>query len=140
MRRTDLTGMEFGKLRVIGYEGRDGQGHALWRCQCTCGNETVVPAWRLRSKKAQTCGCSHFANREDRPKPEKPQRKRAERAPAAKKAARSPAPRAVIPCYNVYCEYRNNVPRGGVWSCTNRKGCLDCKTGRAGEKGDHDDG
>ncbi len=51
----------------------------------------------------------------------------------AKKAARSPAPRAVIPCYNVYCEYRNNVPRGGVWSCTNRKGCPDCKAERANE-------
>lgn len=133
MRRTDLTGMEFGKLRVIGYEGRDGQGHALWRCQCTCGNETVVPAWRLRSKKAQTCGCSHFANREDRAKPEKPPRKRAERVPAAKKATRAPVQRTVSPCYNVYCEYRNNVPRGGVWSCTNRKGCLDCRTERANE-------
>lgn len=29
MRRTDLTGMEFGKLRVIGYEGRDRHGHSL---------------------------------------------------------------------------------------------------------------
>ena len=132
-RRTDLTGMEFGKLRVTEYVGRDGQGHALWRCQCACGNETVLPAWRLRSKKAQTCGCSHFAKREAQPKPEKPPRKRAERAPAAKKAARSSAPRTVSPCYNVYCELRNNIPRGGVWSCTNRKGCLDCKTERANE-------
>lgn len=59
----------------------------------------------------------------------------------AKKAARNSTLVAVVnPCYNVYCEYRNNVPRGGVWSCTNRKGCLDCKTERAGEKGARDDG
>nr|DAP74943.1 MAG TPA: hypothetical protein [Bacteriophage sp.] len=127
MRRTDLTGMEFGKLRATEYAGRDGHGHSLWLCRCACGNETVVPAWRLRSKKTQSCGCSHFANRENRPKPEKPPRKRAERAPA---------PRAVSPCYNVYCEYRNNIPRGGVWSCTNRKFCPDCQRVRSSEKGD----
>lgn len=136
MRRTDLTGMEFGKLRATEYAGRDGHGHSLWLCRCACGNETVVPAWRLRSKKTQSCGCSHFANRENRPKPEKPPRKRAARAPAAKKAARAPAPRAVCPCYNVYCEYRNNIPRGGVWSCTNQKICPDCQRVRNSEKGD----
>lgn len=127
MRRTDLTGMEFGKLRATEYAGRDGHGHSLWLCRCACGNETVVPAWRLRSKKTQSCGCSHFANRENRPKPEKPPRKR---------AARAPAPRAVCPCYNVYCEYRNNIPRGGVWSCTNQKICPDCQRVRSSEKGD----
>lgn len=136
MRRTDLTGMEFGKLRATEYAGRDGHGHSLWRCQCACGNETVVPAWRLRSKKTQSCGCSHFTKRERRPSPEKPPRKRAERAPAAKKAVRSPAPRAVSPCYNVYCDYRNNIPRGGVWSCTNQKICPDCQRVRSSEKGD----
>lgn len=136
MRRTDLTNRKFGKLHVLEFSGRDQKGHALWLCQSACGNETVVPAWRLRSKKTQSCGCSHFANRENRPKPEKPPRKRAERAPAAKKAARAPAPRAVSPCYNVYCEYRNNIPRGGVWSCTNQKICPDCQRVRSSEKGD----
>ena len=55
MPRIDLTGMEFGKLRVSEYAGRDRHGHTLWRCQCACGNETVVPAWRLRSQKTKTC-------------------------------------------------------------------------------------
>lgn len=56
MRRTDLTGMEFGKLRATEYAGRDGHGRSLWLCRCACGNEPVVPAWRLRSKKTQSCG------------------------------------------------------------------------------------
>ena len=133
MRRTDLTNRQFGKLHVLEFSGRDQHGHALWLCRCDCGRETVVAAWRLNSGKSQSCGCAHNAWRETRPKPEKPPRKRAERAPAAKRL-RAPAPRAVSPCYNVYCEYRNNIPRGGVWSCMNRRGGLDCQPVRASEK------
>lgn len=29
----------------------------MWRCQCNCGNETVVLACRLRSGKTKSCGC-----------------------------------------------------------------------------------
>lgn len=57
----------------------------------------------------------------------------------AKKAVRSPAPRKPSPCYNVYCEFRNNVPRGSVWNCTNQKICPDCQHVRSSEKGDRHD-
>jgi hypothetical protein len=31
------------------------------------------------------------------------------------------------------------VPRGGVWSCTNRKFCPDCQRVRSSEKGERRD-
>ncbi len=134
MRRTDLTNRQFGKLHVLEFSGRDQQGHALWLCRCDCGRETVVAAWRLNSGKSQSCGCARNAWREAQPKPERP-----EKPTPKQKTTRSPAPRKPSPCYNVYCEFRNNVPRGSVWNCTNQKICPDCQHVRSSEKGDRHD-
>lgn len=53
----DLTGKRFGRLTVIYREENSKSGNSMWKCKCDCGNETVVPACRLRSGKTKSCGC-----------------------------------------------------------------------------------
>lgn len=57
--RKDLTGKRFGRLVVIGkYEGDyHGDKRSLWRCQCDCGQETVVKSNNLKSGQTKSCGC-----------------------------------------------------------------------------------
>lgn len=57
MLQKDLTGMEFGRLKVVSFEGRDKSGRALWRCKCKCGNETVVLGQALKCGDTKSCGC-----------------------------------------------------------------------------------
>lgn len=53
----DLTGQEFGRLKVISEAGRDNQGQALWLCRCKCTSNVVVQGYSLRSMHTQSCGC-----------------------------------------------------------------------------------
>lgn len=59
----DLTGQKFGRLTVLEYAGykkfKSGQQHNVWRCQCECGNETIVSVGALQNSKKSTksCGC-----------------------------------------------------------------------------------
>ena len=46
--RAELTGQRFGKLTVLGYEGRTKQGQSKWRCICDCGKETVKAIGNLK--------------------------------------------------------------------------------------------
>lgn len=53
-KRIDLCGQKFGRLAVIEYTG----GRWVpYRCQCDCGNETVVLGGHLRSGRTRSCGC-----------------------------------------------------------------------------------
>ena len=57
----DLTGQKFGKLTVL-YRDTDTEKlkkdrHAMWKCQCECGNFTTVIGKDLRTLKTQSCGC-----------------------------------------------------------------------------------
>ena len=52
----DLTGLRFGRLTVLGQNGRRGAS-ILWRCRCDCGNELSVSGNSLRNGKATSCGC-----------------------------------------------------------------------------------
>ena len=56
MRKYDLLGQRFGRLTVLG-SARKPNGTWVWRCQCECGNEAMVPSSDLRSGKTQSCGC-----------------------------------------------------------------------------------
>lgn len=53
----DLTGQRFGRLKVLGIDGKDKHRKLTWRCLCDCGNETVVGGCRLRSGNTKSCGC-----------------------------------------------------------------------------------
>lgn len=48
----DSTGKRFGRLVALEYVGK-----RKWRCQCDCGNETIVRGTYLRSGHTVSCGC-----------------------------------------------------------------------------------
>jgi hypothetical protein len=53
----DLTGMQFGRLTVIGQAGRTKCNHVKWKCLCECGNETTVSGGSLNRGLTISCGC-----------------------------------------------------------------------------------
>ena len=53
----DLTGLQFGRLTVIERIGTADDGHSIWRCKCSCGNETTATSRLLSSGSKQSCGC-----------------------------------------------------------------------------------
>lgn len=50
----NLVGSKFGKLEVISMLTSRLQG--LYLCRCSCGNDTVVRAGKLKSKQTKSCG------------------------------------------------------------------------------------
>lgn len=56
MKKVDLSGMTFGRLRVVEMVRVPG-GDAKARCQCECGREKLVVAYNLRSGNTRSCGC-----------------------------------------------------------------------------------
>lgn len=53
----DLTGTHFGRLTVIKLNHKGKTGASFWKCECSCGDETVVAAIHLRSGHTKSCGC-----------------------------------------------------------------------------------
>jgi hypothetical protein len=53
----DLTGQVFGRLTVIERGPNSKSRERTWRCMCSCGNETIVPATRLIREITRSCGC-----------------------------------------------------------------------------------
>lgn len=65
-KRIDLTGQEFGDLRVIGLSGkRNKHGTLLWECLCrVCGELSYVSSGSLRAGHYKSCGCVQRAKRD----------------------------------------------------------------------------
>lgn len=55
----DLTGMRFGRLRVLGLSHRDKHGQLHWRCVCDCETDQIIHihGQRLRDGITDSCGC-----------------------------------------------------------------------------------
>ena len=54
----DMTGMKFGKLKVISRFNENTKcGNAKWICLCECGNKTIVNGAKLRNGSTISCGC-----------------------------------------------------------------------------------
>jgi len=54
----DLTNQRFGRLKVLEQQATDtGRGKALWRCQCDCGETTIVRGDCLNRGVTKSCGC-----------------------------------------------------------------------------------
>lgn len=58
MRLIDLTGEQFGRLKVLRRHGTR-RGQAVWLCKCRCGNEARVTGYDLRTGSTRSCGCLH---------------------------------------------------------------------------------
>lgn len=54
----DLTGLNFHFLRVLNRVPSSNK-RTLWKCQCICGNVTVVRGDGLKAKTTVSCGCHH---------------------------------------------------------------------------------
>jgi hypothetical protein len=58
----DLEGQTFDRrkrLKVIEYRGSNKDHHALWLCECSCGNTKVIIGSRITKGLTQSCGCLH---------------------------------------------------------------------------------
>ncbi len=53
----DLTGQQFGRLKVIEQAGKDKWGASKWLCKCDCGKKMIVLGCSLRSGHTKSCGC-----------------------------------------------------------------------------------
>lgn len=53
---TDMSGSISGRLKVI--EKAESRGkQAMWLCECSCGNKSIVSGGSLRSGRSTSCGC-----------------------------------------------------------------------------------
>ena len=61
MKRKDIIGQRFGKLKVVSFAyTRKGNGrsyHSYYNCICDCGKSCVIDGLKLRSGHTQSCGC-----------------------------------------------------------------------------------
>mgnify|MGYP002627269842 CR=1 FL=1 len=55
-----MTGQTLGNLTVI-KRAESSKGHVRWLCRCSCGNETIVDSWNLRTGHTTSCGhCERY--------------------------------------------------------------------------------
>jgi hypothetical protein len=57
--RTDLTGLEVGRLTVITWVPTV-ESLAHWLCQCSCGRRSIVKCDHLTRQTVKSCGCLRF--------------------------------------------------------------------------------
>ena len=57
--KADITGIRYGMLQAIEFAGSH-NGHALWLCQCDCGEFKEVLAKKLKEGKILSCGCKRL--------------------------------------------------------------------------------
>lgn len=55
----DLTGMTFGRWKVVEYAGQNKQRSSMWLCECQCEKHTqrVVLGKSLKNGTSKSCGC-----------------------------------------------------------------------------------
>ncbi len=54
--RINLIGSKFGLLTVISYK-QSHKRHAIWNCECDCGNKLCTSTGCLQSGNVRSCGC-----------------------------------------------------------------------------------
>ncbi len=56
--KRDLTGLRFGRLKVLGRAESDPHVHqAMWRCKCLCGTACIKSGGQLNRGRTNSCGC-----------------------------------------------------------------------------------
>lgn len=65
--KRELAGKKFNKLTVIGEASSERSGLIRWKCQCDCGNISVVSTDHLTRKKnpVKSCGCEKLRKGKD---------------------------------------------------------------------------
>ena len=54
--KKDISNQQFGRLTAKEIVGKNKKGY-LWRCECECGGEKIVPAAYLANGHTRSCGC-----------------------------------------------------------------------------------
>lgn len=54
---SSLIGKKYGKLMVLGLDGKDKYGHPKVKCLCDCGNVVSIIATRVKTETTKSCGC-----------------------------------------------------------------------------------
>lgn len=54
----DLTGLEFGWLKVLRHVGFNNGRNTIWRCLCICGKEVEISGRGLVHGRSASCGCA----------------------------------------------------------------------------------
>ncbi len=58
LKKIDLTGKVFGRLKVIcSASKKEGSAASVWHCQCECGNERDICYQSLADERTRSCGC-----------------------------------------------------------------------------------
>ena len=55
--RKDLRGKRFNKLVPFEFSHLNKTRHAMWKCKCDCGNETIAESRLLINGTKKSCGC-----------------------------------------------------------------------------------
>lgn len=58
-KRTDLTGMRFGRLVAVEYKYTNDRRQPVWLFHCDCGNDKIMSASNVRWGGVRSCGCLH---------------------------------------------------------------------------------
>lgn len=58
-KRQDLTGNIYGRLKVLSFYEKRGKDQ-YWKCECKCGNETIIRHSHLTKQTIRSCGCVHY--------------------------------------------------------------------------------
>lgn len=59
---TTVVGEKYGRLRILELSGRNKHGHMLVKCQCDCGNISIIEATRVTNGITLSCGCLRIEN------------------------------------------------------------------------------
>ena len=57
MRKLNLVGVRFGRLKVVAAYGTTGMLYTTWLCECDCGEQKLVYTHLLRAGSVKSCGC-----------------------------------------------------------------------------------
>lgn len=60
----DMTGKKYGKWTVLERAGSDKHKTAMWKCQCECGNISIISGTALRQGLTISCGCERRSHGE----------------------------------------------------------------------------
>lgn len=59
-----MTGKKYGKWTVLERAGSDKHKTAMWKCQCECGNISIISGTALRQGLTISCGCERRSHGE----------------------------------------------------------------------------
>ncbi len=57
-RTLDITGKQFGKLKVLSFSHYHKGKYEYWNCECECGTKKVIYRYNLKAGLTTSCGCT----------------------------------------------------------------------------------